>query len=123
MHSCGSYPFWHKPRVIAENKMTDVTMEWLMDAAIDPQADVSLARMTITMGGISEAHHHANCCETIHVLSGHIKQGVGDDWLDMKPGDTCLIPMGIKHQTKNMSDNSAVMMVAYSAGERIYIKD
>ena len=103
--------------------MTGVTMEWLMDDAIDPKADLSLARMTIAADAISEAHYHNNCSETIHVLTGHIKQRIGDDWLEMKSGDSCLIPIGVTHQTKNTGNGPAVMMVAYSAGERIYVTD
>lgn len=94
-----------------------------MDAAIDPKADLSFARMTIAAEAISEAHYHTNCSETIHVLSGHIKQRIGDDWLDMKSGDSCLIPVGVTHQTKNTGIEPAVMMVAYSSGERIYVSD
>jgi len=100
-----------------------VKMEWLMEAVINPEAEVSLARMTVSIGAISELHHHTNCSETIHVLSGKIKQRIGQKWHIMNAGDTCLISIGESHQTENIADETAVMMVAYSAGERVYVKD
>ena len=100
-----------------------VTMEWLMEDAINPAANSSLAKMTVAVGITSERHHHTNCTETIHVLDGHIKQRIGDEWRDMTTGDTCLIPMNTSHQTRNIGATPAVMMIAYSAGTRIYVKD
>jgi len=68
-------------------------------------------------------HHHSNCTETIHVLAGKIEQRIGDDWLNMSAGDTCLIPINTRHQTRNVGAVAAIMMIAYSAGTRVYIED
>jgi len=98
----------------------DVTMQWLMEDAIDTRAGVSLARMTVAIGAISELHHHTNCSETIHVLEGEIQQRIDDKWVNLTAGETCLIPLGARHQTRNTGDIRAVMMIAYSAGSRAY---
>lgn len=100
-----------------------VTMEWLMEDAIYVGAGLSLARMTVAVGATSELHHHTNCSETIHLLSGEIEQRIGDQWLNMKPNETCLIPKSSKHQTRNIGRETAIMIVAYSAGQRVYIRD
>ena len=100
-----------------------VTMDWLMDNSIDPAASQSLARMCVDIGVTSALHHHSNCTETIHVLAGKIEQRIGDDWLNMSAGDTCLIPINTRHQTRNVGAVAAIMMIAYSAGTRVYIED
>ena len=99
----------------------DVVMDWLMEDAITPGAECSLAKMSVAVGVTSERHRHTNCTETIHVLSGQIEQRIGDEWSIMSAGDTCLIPKDAPHQTRNIGSRPAVMMIAYSAGSRDYV--
>jgi len=94
-----------------------------MEDAIAQGAGLSLARMSVAIGITSERHLHTNCTETIHVLQGQIEQRIGEKWISMSAGDTCLIPKDTPHQTRNTGLQTAVMMIAYSAGERIYVKD
>jgi len=97
-----------------------VTMQWLMEDAIDPQAGLSLARMTVAPGVTSEAHRHPDCSEAVHLLSGTVEQRRGETWVPMQAGETVLIPPGALHQTRNTGSETAVMMVAYSSGARVY---
>jgi len=99
----------------------DVKMEWLMEDAIDLQAEISLARMTVAKDVTSELHYHTNCSETIHVLEGEIEQRIGKKWVKLKAGQTCMIPVGAAHQTRNIGECKAIMMIAYSAGKRVYV--
>lgn len=92
-----------------------------MEDAIHSAAGQSLARMSVEVGVTSELHHHSNCTETIHVLKGEIEQLIDDGWIKLRAGETCLIPIGAKHQTRNVGEQTAVMMIAYSAGTRVYI--
>jgi mannose-6-phosphate isomerase-like protein (cupin superfamily) len=98
-------------------------MQWLMEDAIDPQAGLSLARMTVAPGVTSPAHRHPDCSEAVHVLSGRIEQRRGSDWLPLEPGGTVLIPRGALHQTRNVGSEVAELMVAYSNGARIYLPE
>jgi len=100
--------------------LSGVTMQWLMDDAIDPQAGLSLARMTVAPGVTSQAHRHPDCSEAVHLLSGSVEQRRGDDWVPLRPGETLLIPPGAAHQTRNTGGEPAVLMVAYSSGARLY---
>ena len=99
-----------------------VTMQWLMDDKVDERAAVSLAKMTVAIGVTSEKHHHTNCTETIHVLDGQIEQSIGSKTQILSAGETCLIPRSTQHQTRNVGDKPAIMMIAYSSGTRDYIK-
>lgn len=97
-----------------------VTMEWLMEDAIQNGAGVSMARMTVNVDVVSELHSHSNCTEAIHVLEGKIEQLCGNNWVKLQKGQTCLIPKGAKHQTRNIGRQRAVLMIAYSSGSREY---
>ncbi len=92
-----------------------------MEDAIHPQAGLTLAKMAMPTGCVSKLHFHDNFSESAHVLSGHIRQRIGDQFRDMKQGETCLIPLGITHQTHNLGEQAAVLMVAYSSGHRNYV--
>lgn len=103
------------------NQLSDgVTMSWLMDDATQPDAGLSLARMTIDPDITSEPHRHSNCSEAIHLLSGQVEQRRDDSWMTLNAGDTILIPPGAVHQTRNVGSETAVMMIAYSSGSRTY---
>ena len=98
----------------------EVTMEWLMDDTIQSDSGVSLAKMTLAVGATSECHSHSNCTETIHLISGTVEQLCGDKWIHLEAGDTCLIPQNYVHKSRNIGDKSAIMMLAYSSGSRVY---
>jgi len=97
-----------------------VTMSWLMDDAIQEGARLSLAKMTVDPDVTSEPHRHSNCTEAVHLLSGKVEQRRDDAWVTLEAGDTILIPAGAIHQTRNVGSETAVMMIAYSSGSRIY---
>lgn len=97
-------------------------MKWLMDDSIRSGVGLSLAEMTVEVGAISELHRHDNCAEAIYLLEGQIRQRIGEKWIDMKSGDTCVIPIGAAHQSHNNGQSTATMILFYSAGERNYEK-
>ena len=76
--------------------------------------------MTVAPGVTSEAHRPPDCSEAVHVMSGSVDQRRGDAWLPLQAGDTLLIPPGDVHQTRNGGPETALLMVAYSSGARIY---
>lgn len=51
---------------------------------------------------------------------GNISQRLDGDWITMRQGDTLLVPAGTVHQTRNRGQDDAVLVVAYSAGARLY---
>lgn len=109
-----------KKRQMSKQKTPGVTMDWLMEDAIERGAGLSLARMTVDPGVTSQAHQHPNCTEAIHVLSGQVEQRQGAQWVELATGDTILIPAGAIHQTRNIGHETAVLMIAYSSGTRVY---
>lgn len=92
-------------------------MEWLAEGA---EKHVSLAKMVVKSGAVSSLHRHDNCNEVIHLLFGNVVQRRAADWIDMTSGDTLTVYAGELHQTRNNGTCEAVMMIAYSSGERHY---
>ena len=95
-------------------------MDWLIEDALVAGADISVARMTLLADACAERHSHPNCNEVIHLIHGSVEQSVGDERFLMQAGDSVFIPRGRPHQSRNVGLGEAVMMVSYSAGERIY---
>ncbi|MEM6412626.1 MAG: cupin domain-containing protein [Pseudomonadota bacterium] len=96
------------------------TMEWLVEDATHPGANMSFARMTVRPGKISPAHRHANSNEVIHVLSGQMEERLGETWKKAQAGDSVFVSKGTVHQTKCVGEEEVVMVVAYSEGQRAY---
>jgi quercetin dioxygenase-like cupin family protein len=96
------------------------TMQWLVDDRLVPGAGLSVARMTVESGCISPSHRHPNCNEVIYLMTGEIEQRVGDTWLRMKAGDSAFVPACTVHATRNTGAETAILIVSYSAGDRIY---
>ena len=105
---------------MAQSLTAGVTMDWLMEDAIEPGAGLSLARMSVDPGVTSQAHRHRDCNEAVHLLAGEVEQRCGPDWVKMRPGETLLIPAGTVHQSRNTGRATAVLMIAYSSGTRVY---
>lgn len=103
-----------------EQDLGAVTMDWLVEDALLPEAGLSVARMTVAPGAISEGHRHPNCNEVIHLLSGRVEQWVDNNRFIMEPGDTVLIRQGSSHRIRNLGAEPAVMIVSYSSGSRVY---
>lgn len=97
-----------------------VTMDWLVDDSIIAGAGLSVARMTLKPGIRSEGHSHPNCTEVIHLIAGRVEQSVGAERFTMEPGDSAFVPPGCFHRTHNVGNGDATMIVAYSAGTRVY---
>jgi len=76
--------------------------------------------MTLKPGICSEGHSHPNCAEVLHLIAGRVEQTVGAERFTMEPGDSAFVPLGSFHQTRNLGGEDATMIVAYSAGTRIY---
>ena len=96
------------------------TMEWLVEDALVDGADLSVARMTLNAEACAERHAHPNCNEVIHLIRGSVEQWVGDERFTLQAGDTVFIARCSSHQSRNIGSGEAIMIVSYSAGQRIY---
>ena len=100
--------------------ITGGTMRWIMDDSIHAGIGLSLAEMTVEPGMTSELHRHDNCGEVLYLQNGQIRQRIGDDWHELFAGEKCVIPAGFAHQTRNIGNVTAKMILVYQAGTRNY---
>lgn len=63
----------------------------------------SVLRERIESGGAVLPHTH-DVAEIIHFLEGSVRVLLGDKWSDCTPGDTVLVPRGLRHGVENRED-------------------
>ena len=56
-------------------------IRWLMNAQIDPQAEMTLGIVRVEPRQSNPLHIHPNSAEYLHVLSGACQHRVGDRWV------------------------------------------
>jgi mannose-6-phosphate isomerase-like protein (cupin superfamily) len=96
------------------------SMLWLMENRLVAGAGASVARMTVHGGVTSPLHRHLDCSETIVLLEGRATCRIGGREHALAPGDAAFVPPGTAHAVRNDGDTPAVLLIAYSAGTRVY---
>ena len=92
-------------------------IRWLMNARIDPQAEMTLGLVRVEAHQSNPRHVHANSAEFLHVISGTCQQHIGDRWVSMKTGDTVRIPQGVPHSART-DDQPLLAVIVYNTGTR-----
>jgi mannose-6-phosphate isomerase-like protein (cupin superfamily) len=96
-------------------------IRWHAGDAADNGSSLTLGRAVVYAGKSNPRHCHRRCDEALLLLSGRILHTVGDDEVDLGPGDTLFIPAGEFHNARNPGPADAEMIVAYSAGDRDFV--
>ena len=98
-------------------------IEWYASAEIGNSAGLTFGKCIIRPGGANPGHFHPGCEEVLHVLEGKILHYMdGAEPVEMSPGDTITLPVGLAHSAGNAGDADAVLMVAFSSAERKMVK-
>ena len=92
-------------------------IRWLMNAQLDPAAEMTMGIVRIEPNQSNPLHVHPNSAELLHVLSGSCRHRLGDRWIAMKAGDTLRIPQGVPHMART-ADEPCLVMVVYNTGTR-----
>jgi quercetin dioxygenase-like cupin family protein len=82
---------------------------------------MTVGRCYIRPGAQNPRHDHPNCDEVLHVLQGRILHSVDDEVEEMGPGDTVSIPSGALHNARNIGDEEAVFVIAFSSADRLTV--
>ena len=70
----------------------------------------SLAEATLPPGAKTECHLHREVEEVYYFLEGNGRILAGDDYLDVRPGDSVLHRPGVRHQTWNTGNIPLVFL-------------
>jgi quercetin dioxygenase-like cupin family protein len=95
-------------------------IRWLMNAEIDPQAEMTFGMVYIKPHQENPAHLHPNCNEILHVLDGSCEHLVGKEWVTLKKGDTLRVPKNVPHRARTR-DQSCLAVITYNTGERQFV--
>ncbi len=93
-------------------------LEWMVSDAIGNSDTLTVGKCYIRPGMQNPPHHHPNCDEVLHVLRGRIRHRVGDDYVEMGPGDTISIPTGAIHNAHNVGEEEAEFVICFSTARR-----
>jgi pimeloyl-ACP methyl ester carboxylesterase/quercetin dioxygenase-like cupin family protein len=106
------------PRNSREGPFGHLDVRWV----VGPQTGASLiafGQSTYPHRATHENHYHPNAEEVVMVVSGRGTQIVGDDALDLGPGDICFIPRNTPHRIMGSSDEDLVILWAFGGAASI----
>ncbi len=95
-------------------------IRWVMNAEIDPKAEITVGIVYIEAHQANQLHVHPNSQEALHVLSGACEHQLGDRRDKLQAGDTLLIPKDVPHMARTQ-DSPCLTMVTYNTGKRIMV--
>ena len=94
------------------------SLTWLASGAVGNTDRLTVGRVVIKPGASNPRHYHAACEEILTLLSGRLEHAIGDETVTLDPGDTIVIPRGVPHGARNISNGDADMVVCYDTGTR-----
>jgi quercetin dioxygenase-like cupin family protein len=92
-------------------------IRWLMNAEIDPKAEMTLGVVQVQANQSNPLHIHPNSAEYLHMLSGSCEHRVGSRWVTLRTGDTLRIPRGVPHMARTKDEGFRALIV-YDTGTR-----
>ena len=93
-------------------------LTWFAGHVVGNALGLTLGRVVIRAGQSNPRHYHTTCEEALTLLAGRIKHSMGDESVIMEPGDTLVVPAGVRHNAACLSSTDADMIVAYSSADR-----
>jgi len=93
-------------------------IKWLCNDELMPHCQQSFGYAYVLPGKINPEHQHTTCQEIIYMLAGECEVYMHGEWLHLKPGQTLLLPQGVKHLLKNSGWEPAVYVASFSASFR-----
>ncbi len=93
-------------------------IRWLMNAELDPKAQMTFGVVHLNAGQTNPLHVHGNCEEQLFVLSGSCHHRIGDKSVHLKAGDVIRIPAGVVHKATTSDKEPMRAVIVYSSGRR-----
>ena len=93
-------------------------LTWLTNSALVPGATMSLGTSLIKPGRSNPEHRHPNCDEVLVVTSGRCINRIGDETVELGPGESVVIPRGMPHQATAIGDEPMTCVIAYDSPDR-----
>jgi len=96
-------------------------LRWLAGGTLGNASGLTLGRVLIHKGHGNPRHGHNNCEEALYLMKGTLEHTAGDRTFIVHAGETLTIPAGMVHGARNIGDEDADMIVAYSSADRDFV--
>jgi quercetin dioxygenase-like cupin family protein len=93
-------------------------IKWICDRKTTPNSQQSFGYAFLSPGGVNPEHRHRTAEEIIYMLAGELKVYAHDECITLKPGQTALIPPGVRHRVVNEGWEPVVYIASFSAPYR-----
>jgi quercetin dioxygenase-like cupin family protein len=91
---------------------------WFVNSQIGNSEAMTFGKCILNPGCENPRHYHPNCEEILQIISGRVVHSLGDDYFEMGPGDTIVIPSNVVHNARNLDSQEAVMTIIFSSPDR-----
>ena len=81
--------------------------------------NLEMAMCIFTPSEVSARHHHDRIEEIYFILEGEGEILIGEEWRNVKSGDAIAIPIGVRHQIKNVSYENELRFLSINSPEWI----
>ena len=105
----------------ADNQVIGQTwgkLTWYVSAQLGNSDTMTVGEAIIRPGQENPRHYHPNCDEILRVVSGRILHSMNSRQVEMSAGDTVSIPMGVRHNARNIGTEDAVLAISFSSAHR-----
>jgi quercetin dioxygenase-like cupin family protein len=92
-------------------------IRWVMNAELDPKAELTVGLVYIEPNQTNTLHLHPNSDEVIHILAGACDHRLGQRHDQLKTGDTLRIPVNVPHNARTVA-SPCLAMIIYNTGKR-----
>ena len=87
-------------------------LTWLVNGALTPGTMMTAGTCLIQPGKSNPLHRHPNCDEVLVVTSGRCIKRIGDETVELGPGESVVIPRGMPHQATAIGDVPMTCVIA-----------
>ena len=95
------------------------TLQWLACGKDGDSESMTVGKVTFKPGRSNPYHSHPNCEEILYMVSGEIEHIISEgETVKMSPGDTIVIPQGLKHCAKNIGGGEASALISFNNADR-----
>jgi mannose-6-phosphate isomerase-like protein (cupin superfamily)/type 1 glutamine amidotransferase len=93
-------------------------LTWYVSGELGNSETMTVGQAVIRPGHENPRHYHPNCDEVLRVVQGRIRHTMGDRTVEMSAGDVVSIPMGTRHNARNIGTENAVLDISFSSADR-----
>lgn len=90
-------------------------IKWICDLKVTPTSLQSFGYAYVLPGKTNPEHWHKTCEEIIYMLAGELNVNAHGRTITVKPGQTALIPRGVRHSVVNEGWEPVVYIASFSA--------